>query len=145
MAWTQRRILSRTPNEIRSHDSLGVDLDAGGFPPSPWSLAEDIHVRLPGEQESQVADAPVAAGLVEAEQHEIVHQPGLPQAPGLVLPVVGELSDGVLGQVIVPAHPVVANEGEELVPVLEQAPPKGFRGLGTERLVRYSLEVLVHV
>src|SRR5262249_49385481 len=130
---------------IRSHDSLGVDLDAGGFPPSPWSLAEDIHVRLPGEQESQVADAPVAAGLVKAGRHENSHQPRLPPTPRVGPPWVGEPSDGVLGQVIVPAHPVVANEGEELVPVLEQAPPKGFRGLGTERLVRYSLEVLVHV
>ena len=46
-------------------------------------LAEGVHVPLPGQQELQEAHAPVPAGLVDAQQHQVVRQPGLLQAPGV--------------------------------------------------------------
>ena len=57
-------------SKVRTQDAFRVDLD-GGRPPFPSRpLAEGIDIPLPGQKELQEADALVAAGLVNAEQHQ---------------------------------------------------------------------------
>src|ERR1700741_672672 len=133
------------PSEIRSHDSFGIKLDDGRGRLPPCPRAEGVHVRLPGEQELQKADAPVAAGLVEAKQHKIVFQPGLPQPPWVILAVIGELSDAVLGQIIVPTYSIVLDEGEEFFAILEHTSPQSFRRLRLNHLTCHRIKVPVDV
>ena len=69
-SWLVGRLSSGA--EVRSHDSLRVYLNGGRSPSSPGVLAKGIYVPLPGQQESQEIDAPVATGLTNAEKHQVV-------------------------------------------------------------------------
>ena len=61
-----------------SGDTLRVDFEAGPpLLPSP-SLAERLDILLLREQELEEADAAVLAGLVDAQQDEVVGEPPLP-------------------------------------------------------------------
>ena len=81
-------------------------------------LAERLHILLPREEELEKANTAVLAGLVDAQQHEVVREPVLSHLTVSDPSVVGERLDRVLGVVVVPGDPVVVEEREEpaLVP-----------------------------
>ena len=69
-------------------------------------------------QEVEEVNALVLAGLVDAQNDQIVAKGGFGEPPISELPVLGEALDGVLGVVVVPRDTVVIEEGEQLPPVL---------------------------
>src|SRR5262249_27091678 len=105
--------------EVRPHNSFRVHLDQRTPSPSPRILAEGIHVPLAGQEELQEADSLEPAGLVDGQQGPIITQPDLLQAAWRALPVVGEPPDRVLGIIVVPRHPVMPEEREKFLTVLE--------------------------
>jgi hypothetical protein len=100
-------------------EALGVDLDHGAPPLYASRCAERVEVSLAQKEELQEADAPVAARVTEAEQHQVVGQPGFLHDPDGVFAVVGEAFYGVLGAVVVPGYAIMLDEGEQLVPILQ--------------------------
>ena len=77
--------------------------------PSPALALPSRRMRLhpaPREEELEEADAAVLAGLVDAQQDEVVGEPFLSHLAIGDLAVVGERLDRVLGVVVVPGHAV---------------------------------------
>src|SRR5262249_52266264 len=82
--------------------------------------------------------------MTNAEQDQIVLQPGLFQTTCCILAVVAEPPDSILGIVVVPRHPVVLEELKELVLVPDQSHLQGFRSLRSVGLCGKRLEVSGH-
>src|SRR5262249_2910591 len=111
-------------------DRIGIDL----LPESPDSPSgrKGVEIQLSGQQEAEEADGAVAAGVGEAQQGQVVGDSVLLERPDGALSVAREPLDRVLRQVVVPRHPVVLDEGEQLVAVLQQTLAKCLRNFRTE-------------
>src|SRR5207249_2183049 len=96
----------------------------------PPPLVESPDILLPREQELEEADAAVLAGLLDAQQHEVVRQPLLAHLAVVKLAKACERLDRVLCYVVVPGDVVVVQEGEEPALVLEEPLLVPLRQLG---------------
>src|SRR5258708_7741898 len=104
-------------------EPLGVNLDLRALPPRASRRAKRIDVTLSRKEELQEAHAPVATGVTETEQHEVVAQPGLLHDPDRVLTVVREPLNGVLSVVVIPGYAIMLDEGKQLVPIFQKSLP----------------------
>src|SRR5437870_1295900 len=81
--------------DVGRGESFRVELDGGQPLPPPWLalFAEGVQVPHPRFHEPEEADPLVLAALVETQQHKVVAQAPLRDAPLGVLPVAGERLD----------------------------------------------------
>jgi hypothetical protein len=94
----------------------------------PIPEADEIHFSR--QHESQEADPSVTAGLEETQQVEVFSQALGCHRPFHVLTVIGKGADGILGAVVVPGDAIVMDEGEELLPALQETIPEALCGFG---------------
>src|SRR5262249_50920019 len=97
------------------------------------------------KQEFEEADALVPAGLLDAEQHQVLLQSGGGDVPLAAPPIVGELLDRVLGVVVVPRYTVVAEERKELLSALGESRLITLGDLGCVARLRQSAEEAVYL
>src|SRR5205085_4525754 len=96
-------------------------LDRGERSPPLSRPAKYVHIVLLRQQKPQKADTFVTARLTDAQQHEIITQPGFLQGPLSLLSVVCKLLDAILRIVVIPGHSVVFEEREQILSILGQA------------------------
>ena len=83
-------------------------------------LRERVEVEPSRAEEPQEAQVLVPAGLVDAEEHQVIPQPLLGERGADDLPAAREQLDGILRVVVVPGDAVVVEEDKYLVPVFEK-------------------------
>src|SRR5438552_5790361 len=127
------------PRKLMSDEPFGVDLDLRALPPFASRCAEPIDVAFSRKEELQEAHAPVATGVTETEQHEIVGQAGFFHNSDRVFSVVGKPLDGVLSVVVIPGYAIMLDEGKQLIPIFQQSLTQGLRRLRAEGLPRERL------
>src|SRR5262249_15873111 len=104
---------------------------------APRAETPGLVLTLP-PQEGEEVDALILAGLVDAQDDQIVVEGGFGEPPVRELTILGTALDGVLGVVVVHREAVVIEEGEQLASVLPQPPPIAPCDLGPP-LVRAGL------
>ena len=108
--------------------------------------AEAIDVTLAGQEEFQQTNPLVLAGLVDAEQCQVGFEPRLVHVPVHSGPVLGEMLDGMLGEVVVPGDPIVIEELEQLVTLLQESLSELDRrfglGLGCDDLLVEAIDIM---
>jgi hypothetical protein len=85
-------------------DTFRVKLKGQFPPPLATDLNEAVYALLPGQQELQEAHPLVLAGLVYAEEDQVVTQARFGHLPARNLPVARLMLYGLFGAVIVPGN-----------------------------------------
>src|SRR5215471_1929602 len=112
---TQRSMMLRRRYPVRSNRFFRPFVctsSMSGLAP-PRAETSRLVLTLP-PQEVEEVDALVLAGLVDAQDDQIIVEGGFGEPPVRELPVFGKALDGVLGVVVVPRDAVVIEKGEQL-------------------------------
>ena len=107
--------------------------------PPALACCEGIHIAFSRQQEFQEAYVSDAAGLINAQQYQMLGKPCFFDASSDIFPVIADAFDRVLGQIVVPRHTVMLQEREQALAIAEQTLLQGLGGIGFRRCAPRAL------
>jgi hypothetical protein len=99
--------------------ALWIELNAQRVSPPALARYEGIHIVFSRQQEFQEAYVSDAAGLINAQQHQMLGKPCFFDTSSHIFPVFGNALDRILRQIIVSRHAVMLQEREQAFAIAE--------------------------